>query len=142
MKTEILIILLGALTFAGCATAPLKGRADLLNFLADGKTTQEQVFTGLGQPSGRFEADKILTYRLGYEPMNHGYYPVERETTPSGWPTWVLTKFSLVLVFDDAGVLRKHSLVPVNGPSMNGPSMNGSSTNEAVGASLSEDADP
>ena len=86
----------------------------MLNFLSDGKTTREEVIITLGQPSGRFEAEKILTYRLGYEPQNKGYTVVEREATGSGWPTWTAAKFSLVLVFDDAGNLRKHSLVKVN----------------------------
>ena len=101
---------------AGCATTPppLKGRADLLNFLADGKTEKEEVLTTLGQPSGRFETEQILTYRLGFEPKNNGYYVVERETTTSGWPTWTTAKFSLVLVFDETGILSKHTLVKVN----------------------------
>ena len=68
----------------------------------------------LGQPSGTFESQRILTFRLGFEARNNGYYPVERETTASGWPTWTQTRFSLVLVFDDAGILQKHSLVKVN----------------------------
>lgn len=116
MKARILFVLTLALTLVGCATTPppLKGRADLLNFLADGNTTREEVIVTLGQPSGRFETEIILTYRLGYEPKNNGYYPVERETTASGWTTWTTAQFSLVLVFDDAGVLRKHSLVKVN----------------------------
>jgi hypothetical protein len=111
----VLVLLLGGL-FAGCATtpAPFKGSPDLLNFLADDETTRAEVLVTLGQPSGQFAADKILTYRLGYDPGNHGYYPVEREPTPSGWPNWSLAKFSLVLVFDEAGMLRKHSLVKVN----------------------------
>jgi len=105
-----------ALIFGGCATTPppLKGSPDLLNFLSDGKTTRTEAIMALGQPSGRFEAEKILTFRLGLEPRNHGYYLVEREATTSGWPTWTAAKFSLVLVFDDAGILRKHSLVEVN----------------------------
>jgi hypothetical protein len=105
-----------ALTLAGCATTPppIKGNADLLSFLSDGKTTRTEAITTLGQPSGTFEAQRILTYRLGYEPENHGYAVVERETTVSGWPTWPAAKFSLVLVFDDAGILQKHSLVKVN----------------------------
>lgn len=86
----------------------------MLNFLADGKTTKEEVFATLGQPSGFFESEKILTYRLGYEPQNHGYFPVEREGRNTGWPTWSNASFSLVLVFDDAGILQKHSLVKVN----------------------------
>ena len=115
MKTKLLVPLLLALTLAGCVTAPpLKGRADLLDFLADGKTTREEIVLKLGQPSGKFERENIVTYRLGFEPKIHGYYLVEREAQPDGWPTWLRAKYSLVLVFDDAGVLRKHSLVEVN----------------------------
>ena len=68
----------------------------------------------LGQPSGAFEAQRILTYRLGFDLRNSGYYVVEREAVASGWPTWTEVKFSLVLIFDDAGILQKHSLVKVN----------------------------
>jgi hypothetical protein len=115
MNTKVFLALLLVLTLVGCATAPLKGNADLLDFLADGTTTKAEVLTTLGQPSGRFENDKILTYRLGFEPNNKGYYVVEREADPrTGWPTWMRAKYSLVLCFDDAGVLRKHSLVEVN----------------------------
>ena len=112
--TVTLAALFPALTLVGCATVPLRGRADLLDFLADGKTTREEVVLKLGQPSGRFERENIITYRLGYEPKNNGYYLVEREAQPDGWPTWLRAKYSLVLVFDDKGVLRQHSLVEVN----------------------------
>ena len=116
MNAKIFLALLTALTLAGCATAPppLRGSPDLLTFLSDGRTSRTAAITTLGQPSGRFESEKILTYRLGFEPRNSGYYVVERETAGSGWPTWTAAKFSLVLVFDDAGVLRNHSLVKVN----------------------------
>jgi len=116
MQAKILLVLALALTLAGCATVPpsIKGSPDLLNFLSDGKTTRTEVITTLGQPSGTFEVQRILTYRLGYEPENHGYAVVEREAAASGWPTWTAAKFSLVLVFDDAGILQKHSLVKVN----------------------------
>jgi hypothetical protein len=114
-KIAFIICLVAAFTLVGCATAPpLKGRSDLLVFLTDEKTTRQEVIVALGQPSGRFESERIVTYRLGYEPKNNGYYVVEREAGPSGWPTWLRAKYSLVLVFDDAGVLRKHSLVEVN----------------------------
>jgi hypothetical protein len=98
----------------GCTTTPVKGRADLLAFLVDGTTTRETVLLQLGQPSGRFEHEKILTYRLGYEEKTKHYWLVERENSPTGWPTWLAARFSLVLVFDEQGVLRKHSLVEVN----------------------------
>lgn len=99
---------------AYCDHRTLVGCADLLDFLADGKTPREEVALKLGQPSGKFERENILTYRLGFEPKNKGYYVVERETQPDGWPTWLRAKYSLVLVFDDAGVLRKHPLVEAN----------------------------
>lgn len=111
------------LALAGCASTPPKGRADLLDFLADGKTTKEEAITALGQPSGRFDSERILTYRLGFEPRNQGYYLVEREagssawpagSQSSGWPTWSRASFSLVLVFNEMAVLEKHSLVKVN----------------------------
>jgi hypothetical protein len=115
MKMKRLGTLMLALALAGCATpAPLKGRADLLEFLAAGKTTREEVVLKLGQPSGKFERENIITYRLGFEAKNRGYYLVEREAQPDGWPTWRCAKYSLVLVFDETGVLRKHSLVEVN----------------------------
>jgi len=116
MNVKVLLALALALTLAGCATTPptLKGSPDLLNFLSDGKTTRTEAIITLGQPAGRFEAEKILTYRLGFEPRNSGYYVVARENTANGWPTWTAAKFSLVLIFDDAGILQKHSLVKVN----------------------------
>ena len=114
MNLKFLFALTLALTLVGCATTQIKGHPDLLNFLADGKTTRTEAIITLGQPSGRFESEKILTYRLGFEPRNSGYYVVERENTTNGWPTWTEAKFSLVLVFDDAGILQKHSLVKVN----------------------------
>ncbi len=114
-NAKVFVALVLVLTLVGCATAPLKGSAGLLDFLTDGKTTRAEVLTTLGQPSGRFESDKILTYRLGFEPKNNGYYVVEREADPgTGWPTWRLAQYSLVLRFDDAGVLCSHSLVKVN----------------------------
>ncbi|MCX6876985.1 MAG: hypothetical protein NTW21_24695 [Verrucomicrobia bacterium] len=114
MKTQLLTAALTTVLVFGCASsAPPQGRADLLDFLADGQTRQRQVLARLGDPSGRFEGGNILTYRLGYDPASKGYQVVEREDGTSGWPTWLRAKFSLVMVFDDE-VLRKHSLVEVN----------------------------
>ena len=72
MNRHCFIPLLLALALAGCATPPLKGRANLLDFLVDGQTTREQTLHALGEPSARFEAERILTYRLGFEPKNNG----------------------------------------------------------------------
>ena len=100
---------------AGCATTrpPVMGRPDLLNFLADSKTTKEEVITTLGQPSGKFEREKILTYRLGFKTGNKGFYVVEQHPGMPIEENWADAKYSLVLVFDENDVLRKHSLVEV-----------------------------
>ena len=103
------------LLVVGCAATSLKGNPDLLAFLIDGRTTRAEVLNTLGEPSGHFEKDRILTYRLGFEPENKGYYVVEREIWRySDWPTWLQAKYSLVLEFDNAGVLQRQSLVRVN----------------------------
>ncbi len=119
MNAKCFLVLAAALALAGCATTtppPLttSKSPDLVSSLTDGKTTKEQAILRLGQPSGRFEAGKILTYRLGYESTNHDYIVRERQPGAYGWPTWYVTQFSMVLVFDDNGVLQKHSLVKVN----------------------------
>jgi hypothetical protein len=115
MNLKFLAALVLLSLLVGCSTTtPLRGRADLLDFLVDDKTTTSEALLKLGQPSARFQADKILTFRLGMEEKNRGYFVLTREMNPKGWPTWAKAKFSLVLVFDAQGLLRKHSLVEVN----------------------------
>jgi len=116
MNSKFLLVLTLVLALVGCATTQIKGHADLLEFLADGKTSKEEVLMKLGQPSGKFESEKILTYRLGFDSHSRGYYVVERAPGMGHEPTWAAwmnTKYSLVLVFDNKDVLRKHSLVEV-----------------------------
>lgn len=115
MKFRLPQAVLLALALAGCATAPsFESRADLLDFLVDGQTTREEAVLKLGHPSGKFERENILTYRLGFEPKSKGYYIVERKVQADGWPVWWDVRYSLVLVFDDGGVLRRHALVEVH----------------------------
>lgn len=111
-RTAALLVLLSLLV--SCSTTPLRGRADLLDFLQDDQTTKEEVLLKLGQPSAQYQTEKILTYRLGRDDQNHGYYVVTREINSQGWPIWANAKFSLVLVFDAQGRLCKHSLVEVH----------------------------
>ncbi len=102
--------LLAALAI-GCVAAPrIPGAApNLLDFLKDGQTTRQDVIVSLGQPSGTFEHEGILTYRVGHD-AEQGYYLVIHRQIGS-WE--VITAYSLVLVFDDQGILRQHKLVPV-----------------------------
>lgn len=92
----------------GCTTTIPGASPNLLAFLHPGETTRQEVVLKLGQPSGTFEQDRILTYRLG-EDGQQGYFIV----TPKSLMPWSQVRHSLVLVFDARGVLEKQSLVPV-----------------------------
>src|SRR2546429_8001156 len=105
MKTRYWLLFALIANLLGCATAPPKGRADLLDFIADGKTTKEQTVLQLGEPTGKFEGEKIFTYRLAVERETKGYHPIPRTVTVIGWPRGWETQYSLVLVFDEQGVL-------------------------------------
>ena len=108
-----LAVILFALAIASCATSDKVvpgARADLLEFLQDGVTTRTDAVLRLGQPTSVLESEGILTFRIG-EDTKQGYYVVGPGTA-SGW-LWEEARYSLVLVFDEGGVLRKHSLVLV-----------------------------
>ena len=115
MKARLFALSLTLVLLGGCVTGPeRKARVDLLDFLVYGQTARAEVLLKLGIPSNKFEAEKILTFRLGFVPKTSAYYVVEGRTDPSGWPNWTFARYSLVLVFDENGVLRKHSKVELN----------------------------
>lgn len=87
-----------------CSNAPI-GKQDLLDFLQDGKTTREEVFLHLAEPSATFEGGRILTYRLDEDA---GGYTI-KGAKGQGWSA----KYSLVLSFDEKGILRRHALIRV-----------------------------
>lgn len=112
-RRALLIKAIANLTFLlllGCATpspvGPIPDK-ELLDFLEEGKTIKQTVFGKLGQPSGTYENNRILTYRIGSED-GKGYFIDEVQRTH--WFKW---KYSLVLVFDENGILMKKSLVSV-----------------------------
>lgn len=105
LTTLTLVLLL----LAGCATPIVGAKKDLLQFLRPGHTTREEVLTTLGQPSGTIEREKILFYRLGYD-EKQGYYIIQPSPPPMSWAS---VRYSLVLVFESDGVLRKYNLVDV-----------------------------
>lgn len=87
-----------------------------LEFLEDGKATKEMVLVALGPPFSMLEGEKIFSYWLGE--TKEGYVVLDRAAiaAPPEVPIWrreIEGKFSLVLIFDENGVLRKHSLVSV-----------------------------
>ncbi len=90
-----------------CNTIP-GARPDLLDFLTPGRTSRQEVITTLGQPSASFERERILTYRIGQDPKQ-GFYLVEPKQTAQ----WNSARFSLVLLFDDRGVLKEKKTVAV-----------------------------
>lgn len=102
---------------AGCSAAVRQMSKTSLEFLEDGKTTKDMMILKLGPPSGTFEGEKILSYRLGK--TRDGYFVIDRVVYPnvyygSVWLSGLEGKFDLMLVFDMNEVLQKHSLVPID----------------------------
>lgn len=83
----------------------------LLAFLRDDETTREQVLLRLGVPTAQLEGDRILMYQLNTDAKGRWYLSAPEWDSSTGMRTWRSGTASLVLVFDDAGVLRRHSLV-------------------------------
>jgi len=112
-------LVLGLTFLLGCTppqlrqAQPAEIHTDRLAFLADGKTTREEVLLALGTPNARLEAERVLTYACfrttgGEWWMLGGRYPggVERRFVYKG-----RNICSLVLVFGADGRLARHSLV-------------------------------
>jgi hypothetical protein len=100
------------LAFSGCATAPVKpGDRALLDFLHDGTTSRTEVVERLGEPSAQLKADGVLCYRIAGDSQN-GYAVVLPRRVSSIADDRVVS-LSLVLTFDESGVLQRHALVPV-----------------------------
>jgi hypothetical protein len=114
-----MFFLIVLLALAGCETPQLEPLQDedvlgaqLLSFLADGYTTRERVLLELGTPSAQFEGQRILTYQIRASTTGdvEVFWPRRSEIHPV-MTNWQNDIFSLVLVFDDAGVLARHSVV-------------------------------
>jgi hypothetical protein len=97
------------LLIAGCATPvqPVAGSevATKFGFLQEGKTTRQQIIERMGAPRAEFEKDRVLTYWV-FE-NQHGKMDVGTPPKSSDGRS-----YSLVLAFDERGVLLRHSLVP------------------------------
>ena len=90
-----------------CSAIVAAGSADpvQLTFLVVGATKRQDVAVALGEPSARYPSDGIVTYRL--RAGSEGYRSVARSFE------WHPATHSLVLQFDERGILLRHGLVRV-----------------------------
>lgn len=92
----------------GCMSTPLRGHRDLLEFIADDATRRPEVLERLGTPNRSLRGGSICTYRIARDKA--GLY-----VSAGTGPDWNGVESSLVLVFDDDGILRRHALVGMHG---------------------------
>jgi hypothetical protein len=104
---------------SGCATPKIKpiektDFSDRLQFLVNGITTREDVLLKLGEPSGRFEGERILTYMLSIDD-NKDLRVLPRPLAVSRTDPRIYNLnpmvCSLVLVFRNDNILEKSGLV-------------------------------
>jgi hypothetical protein len=126
IKNKIPLILLSAILFTaltiltgGCATPKIKpiNKKDLsthIQFLINGTTTREDVLLRLGEPSGRFEGDRILTYILSINDKKElQILPRQLVASRNDPRVYELNPMvcSLVLVFKNDNLLEKSELI-------------------------------
>ena len=98
-------VLVGTLVLlVGCESPPV-AKEELLAFLADGATARAQVHERLGEPSRRYEQSNLESYRVGRRELGWFVHP--------GHDGWTEARYSLVLEFDEQGLLKRHALVDV-----------------------------
>lgn len=86
-----------------------------LPFIEDGKTTKEEVVLKLGIPSGQFEGERILVYKMSFV-EKEGFKVVSRYINIYSNPRFHgrdISEYNLVLVFDKRNVLQRHSLLSI-----------------------------
>ena len=109
------VVAIVLLLLAACASEPV-GHKDLLDFLSDGATRREDVQLKLGEPIARYESDRILAYRLSVDEAGYVLVKPRNLQVHNLINDWKGVRYSLILVFDQNGVLRRHSLVEVHAP--------------------------
>jgi len=86
-------------------------RKSELGFLAAGETTREQVLLKMGNPSSRFEEDRILIYQVRFHSDGRVDIYSPKSIGSSGFREWEPGTLSLVLVFNSDNLLLKIGLV-------------------------------
>jgi hypothetical protein len=116
----LMMLTLPALFLTGGCAQAVPSPAALVNgplsFLKPGES-ETDLLLRLGAPSGDFEKEHILTWRLG-RTDNGTIAPASRVVLLYGDPDdsgsdWQGTLYDLVVVFDDQGLLKQFNLIPV-----------------------------
>lgn len=118
-RNQLGILALALLLLTGCATNPNENLVPpqehldrVFGPMQVGTVTREDVLIRLGLPSAQFEGERILTYQLVAD-LQTGTWVIRapQRDFQSGFRAWDNLTCSLVLVFDDAGILERSSLV-------------------------------
>jgi hypothetical protein len=112
-----IIAVMGLVTVVvGCSHQPAPTPEALARqtraFLQPGKVSEEDLLFRYGAPTGRFEGDRIFTWRLGR--LNDNLGPVSRVRTGSSdrdMASWYGCIFNLVVEFDGQRVLKHYQLI-------------------------------
>jgi hypothetical protein len=104
-----------AMAIVSCAPLPI-GNKDLLGFLEVGQTSRQDVYRHLRDPSQSYEDSRILTYRIGEDEAGLFVVAPSKQIMAEPRKDWSGVRYSLVLAFDDKGVLRRQSLVQIRSP--------------------------
>ena len=113
------LIIIISLTLVGCATPEVTQlpavpmiEAEIADYTVNGITTREEVLLKFGTPSAHFENKRILTYQFRIDQNGQAvlFWPRKSEIHPA-FTNWNKEVYSLVLVFDQNGILEKHQLI-------------------------------
>ena len=107
----ILIILCGCTTTPETMPPPEEVMTAELAFLQDGTISREDTLMRLGMPSATFEEGRILIYPLKLSEYGEWIIPPSRMHEPFPIRMWEANTYSLVLLFNDEGILQRHRLV-------------------------------
>ena len=118
-RTQLIMLAMAIVLLAtGCATPHLQSadpqllfKSELLGFIQDGVTTREEVVVKLGIPSAQFEGEKILMYPLWADQAGKWHLVSPQISSSYSFMLSQTGRSSLVLVFGDDGILRKHNMV-------------------------------
>lgn len=108
-------VMMSLALLCGCASEPQRQQTpeqwqqNAMAFLQPGVTSREQILTKLGEPTGRYENDRIFTYRIARKMPDE--IQVIPRNTDVGAPSYAGVDYTLVLVFSGSS-LEKHNLVP------------------------------